>query len=84
MGRISFVAWLFVMAAACVLIAIGDRSWGWLIGGIVFFAVANMARRQLKKEAESGREGASISFFGVAVLLMIVAMLFLFWLQFKA
>ena len=84
MGRLSFVAWLYIMAATCVLIAIGDRSWGWLIGGVVSFVVANIARRQLEKEETSGREGVSISFFGVAVLLMIVAMLFLFWLQFKA
>lgn len=84
MGRATFVAWLYITAAACVAIAIGDRKWAWLIGGIVFFSVAHAARRQLKKEAESGRKGVSISFFGIAILLMLTGMLFLFWLQFKA
>jgi hypothetical protein len=84
MGRMSFVAWLFIVAASCLILAVVNSSLAWLIGGAVLFSVAIYAFRQFKKEEGSGREGVSISFFGVAVLLMIVAMLFLFWFQFKA
>lgn len=36
MGRVTFVAMLYIMAAACVVIAIGDRAWGWAVGAIAF------------------------------------------------
>ena len=84
MGRMSFVAWLFIMAISCLVLAGINASLGWLIGGIVLLSVAIYAMRQFKKEEETEREGVSISFFGAAILFMIVAMLGLFWLQFSA
>lgn len=84
MGRTSFVAWLFIMAVSCLILAAIDVSLGWFISGAALLTVAIYAKRQLKKEEDSGREGASISFFGTAILLMVTAMLFLFWIQFKA
>jgi 1,4-dihydroxy-2-naphthoate octaprenyltransferase len=84
MGRISFVAVLYIMAAACVVIAVGGRSWGWLIGAVLFFVVASVARCQLKREHEMGREPPRIGFVGLAMLAMLVAMFFLFWIQFSA
>lgn len=84
MGRTTFVAWLYVMAAACVVIAIGDRAWGWLIGGGIFFGVAHVARRLLRAEAVQGRAGPRFSFVTVALLVMLVVMFLLFWLQTRA
>ncbi len=84
MGRTSFVAWLFIMSIACVVIAIGDRSLGWFVGGVVLSAVAFYARKKLREEASTGPGETSFSFVGVAILLMLVAMMFIFWLQFKA
>ena len=83
-GRLVFVAWLFVMAIACFIVAGTNSSLGWFIGGVSFLAVAIYARRQFKKEEETERQGVSIGFFGGAILFMIVAMLGLFWLQFSA
>lgn len=84
MGRITYVAWLYVMSAACVVIAIGDRAWGWLIGGVVFFFVAQFARRQLKVEIEKGHEPPRFNFVVIAMLVMVVIMLLLFWIQARA
>ena len=84
MGRLSFVAVLYIMAAACVVIAVAGRSWGWLLGAVVFFVVAIAARRQLKREHETGREPPRIGFVGLAMLAMLVVMFFLFWIQFSA
>jgi hypothetical protein len=83
-GRLSFVAWLFVMALSCLVLAATKASLGWLAGGVVFLFVAVYAVRQFKKEAESEREGVSIGFFGIAILTMMVVMLGLFWLQTSA
>jgi hypothetical protein len=83
-GRLSFVAWLFVMAISCLGLAVAKWSPGWLIGGVVLLSVATYAVRQFRKEEESEREGVSIGFFGIAILVMITAMLGLFWLQFSA
>jgi hypothetical protein len=83
-GRTTFVAWLFVSAAACLVIAGVDASWGWLIGGVILFSIAMFARRQLTNEKETGRATASGGFVGIAILVMLVVMFFLFWLQFAA
>lgn len=83
-GRLSFVAWLFVMAIACLVLAGTNKSLGWLVGGVVLLFVAVYAMRQFKKEEETEREGVSIGFFGVAIIIMLAAMLGLFWLQFSA
>jgi ABC-type branched-subunit amino acid transport system permease subunit len=80
-GRLSFVAWLFVMAIASLVLAGTNKSLGWLVSGIVLLCVATYAMRQFKKEAETEPEGVSISFFGVAIVIMLVVMLGLFWLQ---
>jgi hypothetical protein len=72
---------LYIMAAASVVAAFGDRSWGWAVGAVAFFVVAQVARRQLRKEAESDRrEGPRLSFVGIAMLVMVVAILLMFWL----
>lgn len=84
MGRLSFVILLFIMAISCFVSAGTDSSLGWLLGGLVFLVVAVYAMRQFKREEQTTREGVSISFFGAAMLFMIVAMAFLFWLQFSA
>lgn len=83
-GRLAFVAWLFIMAFSCLILAGTNSSLGWLVGGIALLSVAIYAMRQFKKEEETERQGVSIGFFGVAILIMIVAMLGLFWLQFSA
>lgn len=84
MGRTAFVAWLYIMAAACVVIAIGDRAWGWLIGGIVLYFIARLARRQLRTETEVGQAAPRISFVALAMLVTLVVMSFLFWIQMRA
>lgn len=83
-GRLSFVAWVFITAIACLILAGTNSSLGWLIGGVVLLSLAIYAMRQFKKEQETERERVSIGFFGVAIMIMIVAMLGLFWLQFSA
>jgi len=84
MGRALFVAWLFISALACLVIAGTRFSLGWLLGGIVLFPVAVSALRQFKKEQETGRATPSGGFVAKAILIMIAAMLFLFWLQSSA
>ena len=81
MGRVSFVAWLYVMAVASLFLAIGNKSWGWFAGAIVLAVVAGYARKQLRKEAATQRTGASLGFVGTAIAVMLVVMLGLFWLQ---
>ena len=80
----SFVAGLYVMALACLLLAATNRSLGWFVGAVVFGFVATYAVRQFKKEEDTEREGVSIGFFGMAILVMIVVMLGLAWLQTSA
>lgn len=81
MGRIAFVAWLYIMAAASVIIALGDRSWGWALGAIAFFFFAQYSRRQLKKEVESAeREPPRLNFVAISMIVMIAGILLIFWL----
>lgn len=61
-----------------------DASWGWLIGGVVLCSIAMFARHQLAHEKETGRATASGGFVSLAILVMLLAMFFLFWLQFSA
>ena len=86
MHPIVFVACLYLMGAACILVAIGDRSWPWLLGSAVSFAVAEFARRKLREERSDpqARHTPRAGFFVIAMLGMIAAMAFLFWLQFEA
>lgn len=81
MRPIPFVAMLFVMAAACVVIAIGGRSLGWFMGGLVLFAVGMFARRQLQREQEEGPAGARLGFVAIAIGLMVAAIGFMAWLD---
>lgn len=82
-----FVIWLFIMAACCVVIALGDRSWGWLIGGIVFFAVAIWAQRLKNREQddededEESHTGPRLGFFAIAILVMMAAIYAIYWLS---
>jgi hypothetical protein len=84
MGSASFVAWLFVSAVACLVVAFAERSVGWLLGCVVLSTVALYARRQLRRESGGGRASASGGFVLTAIAAMLVAMAFIFWLQFKA
>jgi hypothetical protein len=77
----AFVFMLFITAIDCFLIAIAGASWGLLIGGIVLLCVAISARRQYKKEQETGPEAFSPRFFAIAMLVTILAIYFLYWLQ---
>jgi hypothetical protein len=42
------------------------------------------ARKQLGREIEVGRQNASGRFVGIAMLVMLLAMFFLFWIQSRA
>lgn len=71
MGRMSFVAMLFVMALACLAIALSTSSWGWAIGGVVFLTVGVYARRQFSTERQSGPETASNRFIVFSLLAVV-------------
>ncbi len=81
-----FVAWLYITAIACVVVAIGDRSFGWLVGGLVAFAVARYAKTLLTRERGTRHAQAAprLGFFAVSMLVMFGAMGAIFWLQFSA
>lgn len=83
MGRATFTAWLYIMALACLGIAIGDKKWGWLVGSVIFLVVAEMARRMMRNE-EASDGPARVSFVALAILVMLSAMGVLFWIQFRA
>ncbi|MBB4634287.1 hypothetical protein [Longimicrobium terrae] len=76
----AFVVCLFVMAAACVVIAAADGSWGWLIGAAAFLAVGMLARGKLRKEREVGLAPARFGFVGVSMLVMLAAILFIIFI----
>jgi hypothetical protein len=78
------VAWLFISAIACIVLAVTNKSLGWLVGSVVLLFVAMYARKQLGMEIEVGRENAYGRFVGIAMLVMLLAMFFLFWLQSRA
>lgn len=84
MGRASFVACLFVMAVACVVIAIGDRSFAWLIGGFVLVFLAIYARRQFKNEQIEGQATPRLGFVGAAMLIMLIALYAIYRLSISA
>jgi uncharacterized membrane protein YecN with MAPEG domain len=75
---------LFITALSALAIAATESSAGWLVGGILLFAVAIFALRQFKKEAKTEREGASGHFVAWAFFFFIVAILLLIWLQSSA
>lgn len=81
MRRILFVPLLFVMAAACVVIAVADRSWGWFFGGGVFLSVAIYARRLLNQERETGPAAPRLGFVAVAMLAMVLAIFMMYLLD---
>ena len=83
MGRATFVAWLYIMAVACLAIAMGDKKWGWVAGAVIFLVVAEAARR-LMKGGEESNGPARVSFVALAMLVMLSAMGILFWIQFRA
>lgn len=64
---------LFVMAAACIVIAAAGGSWGWLIGAAAFLAVGMFAQGQLKREREVGVAPPRLGFVGVSMLVMVAA-----------
>jgi polyferredoxin len=71
----SFIVVLYVMSLACLVIAFGDRSLGWFVGAIVFFDVAQFARRKATEEQEEPDSGgARGKFIVVAMLIMVAAM----------
>ncbi|MGE4070463.1 MAG: hypothetical protein AB7E72_04755 [Lysobacterales bacterium] len=84
MRPIAFIATLFLMAGACLVIGLADGKPGWLVGSGVFLAVGLLARNLRQREAGSTGTGPRFGFFAVAILLMCAAMGFLFWLQTSA
>jgi hypothetical protein len=68
MGRMAFVAMLFVMAAACLGLAFTSSSWGWGTGGIIFLSAGIYALRQFKEERVIGHATASNKFIIFAFL----------------
>jgi heme O synthase-like polyprenyltransferase len=78
-GRLAFVAGLFIMAAACLTLAGTNMSFGWLLGAAIFSFVAIYAMRQFKQEEATERQGISIGFFGGAILFMVAAMVGMAW-----
>lgn len=78
----TFVAGLFVMAVSCVVISLSDRSWGWLAGSIVLFAVALFARRlKTTEQQEESHAGPRLGFVAIAMLLMVAAIYAMYWLS---
>ena len=68
MGRMSFVAMLFVVALACLGIALSTPSWGWAICGFLLLVVAIYALRSFGAETHSGPEVASNRFIVFALV----------------
>lgn len=74
MGRFLFVGWLFVMAIACLVVAVAERSWGWLAGALLLGPVAWYSRTLLHREFEHGSEQPSGKFLLVAIGAMLAIM----------
>ena len=49
-GRLSFVATLFIMALCCFVLS--GQGWGWFVGGVAFASVGFTAFKKLKEEDE--------------------------------
>ncbi len=81
MKKASFVVWLYITAIAALVIAIGDKSFGWLVGSAIIFSVARLARRKLSEEHETGHQGASGRFMIWAFAALIGGMFALYKLQ---
>lgn len=78
----AFIVTLFIMSVACVLIAIGDRSWGWLLGGASFFALGMYARRQRVIEQKPGYSpGLGVGRFVFVLLILIGGIYGIYWLS---
>lgn len=71
MRPIAFIAVLFMMAAACVVIAAADQSWAWLLGAAAFFALGSYALRQRKLEQDPDYQPGS----GVGRLVFVLVIL---------
>jgi hypothetical protein len=69
---------MFTMALASLSLS-GSR-WGWFVGGVAFLATGVVALRQYQDEEETEYEQpASGSFVLWAILVMLLAMLLMFW-----
>ena len=84
MRPIAFVATLFLMAGACLVIGFAEGKIGWFIGSGIFLALGLLARKLRLRESGGARTAPRFSFFAIALLLMCAAMGFLFWLQTSA
>ena len=84
MRPIAFIATLFLMAGACLVIGLAEGKIGWFIGSGVFLALGLLARKLRLREAGTARSAPRFSFFAIAMLLMCAVMGFLFWLQTSA
>lgn len=81
MKKASFVVWLYITAVCALVIAIGDKSFGWLLGSVVLFFVARMARRKFSEERETGHQGTSGRFMIWAFAVLLGGMFVLYKLQ---
>ncbi|MGL6290600.1 MAG: hypothetical protein ACRC2H_07950 [Silanimonas sp.] len=73
MSRTAFVGTLYVMALACLVIAITDGAFGWLLGAAVVGVIAEIARRQAVREHVEGRAGMRGWLVGGLMLFMVAA-----------
>ena len=70
------------MSGACLLIAIGDKSWGWLLGAVCFFALGMYARRQRHREQEPGYSpGLGVGRFVFVLLILAGGIYGIYWLS---
>lgn len=77
----TFNATLFVMAAACVLVALGEGSLGWFVGGMAFLGLGLYARRQRRREQEPGYEpGLGVGRFVFVLAILGVGIYGIYWL----
>jgi len=80
MRRFAFVITLFLMAAASLILGLGQGSPGWFIGGVVLLVVAFYALKRLRDEAGSERTAPSSRFAITAMAVSVVLVVFLLWL----
>lgn len=73
MSRTAFVGTLYMMALACLVIAVADGSFGWLVGAGASGALAVFARRLFDREQVEGPRSARGWLVGGLMLFMVAA-----------
>jgi len=81
MSRTVFVATLYVMALACLVVGLIDGSVGWLLGAAASAGVAEIGRRLAVREHGEGPQGARGWLVGGLMLFMFAAIYGLYLLD---